>query len=535
MSIKCLEVGDMISSARGDSIDSVSSGAACCQLCGSSVRRICAHFAAGTLSFDQKAAKSVQKKAFGNKDDRFTGSEHDASSLFARLVEALREVYMSEESAFNSLFALDDAGLTVRVEATALLYSTLELLVDPASAAADWMMDSSGTTSPRDGKRVLLEFARRLSGSGSPFRGTSELLSLRFTRDVDPHENTSLFNNALADVRRRSTVHDEEVKDQFISRALDADYYSAVISRLLLQDQRAAHDLLTIQQWMKKQIVTLHNKINDKGFTPRAQKPRVGPGSKGYRFAAGPTPGSGGGNASQTTSKKLAFHQGTGQTVPFCGNDECNAEWARHWHHDCPNGGPRANTSAHAFCPDYSENDMLAVSFQSAIDNNDAEKSDALCVLAGGKPEMISDFSACSFCETDGECLVSSISEYTEYVRPAESQIRFSVGDAVSGDVNINKDSDDDGRVADALDGRRHRSGVGGVSVPCDTTAGVTIIPPRHGPAYRPLLAVCMLFAFGATAEPLTGSAVGGVSVIDPVDFFDFSLTSTASSNVDRG
>eukprot|EP00854_Cymbomonas_tetramitiformis_P010100 gene10100-11955_t len=93
------------------------------------------------------------------------------------------------------------------------------------------------------------------------------------------------------------------------------------------------------------------------------------------------------------------------------------------------------------------------------------------------------------------------------------------------------QDSDDDGRVADALDGRRHRSGVGGVSVPCDTTAGVTIIPPRHGPAYRPLLAVCMLFAFGATAEPLTGSAVGGVSVIDPVDFFDFSLTSTASSN----
>ncbi|KAK3256770.1 hypothetical protein CYMTET_34115 [Cymbomonas tetramitiformis] len=181
---------------------------------------------------------------------QFTGAEHDASSLFARMVDALRETFVTEDSALPALFALDDATVTVRVEANMLLYSTLEVLVDPVSPAADWM-DSSGIASPRDGKRVLLVFARRLSSTFSPFRGTFELLSVRIERDTDPHEKITVFNNALADVRCRSTVDDEEVKDQFIS-ALDSDYYSPVVSRLLLHDQRAANDLLTIQQWVRE-------------------------------------------------------------------------------------------------------------------------------------------------------------------------------------------------------------------------------------------------------------------------------------------
>ncbi|KAK3271717.1 hypothetical protein CYMTET_19954 [Cymbomonas tetramitiformis] len=82
--------------------------------------------------FDEDVTKCVQKKSFGNKEDRFTAGEQDAASLFSRLVDALREAFATEDSAFASLFTLDDATVAVRVEANMLLYSTLEILVDPS-------------------------------------------------------------------------------------------------------------------------------------------------------------------------------------------------------------------------------------------------------------------------------------------------------------------------------------------------------------------------------------------------------------------
>ncbi|KAK3247005.1 hypothetical protein CYMTET_43487 [Cymbomonas tetramitiformis] len=126
-----------------------------------------------------------------------------------------REHFDVKDSAFAPLFTLDDAALAVRVEANALLYSTLELLVHPTSPAADWM-DGSSSAFPSDGTRVLLEFARRLMHSDAPFQGTSDMLGVRVIANVDTHDAISDFNAALKAARTRSTLDEEDVKSLFI-------------------------------------------------------------------------------------------------------------------------------------------------------------------------------------------------------------------------------------------------------------------------------------------------------------------------------
>ncbi|KAK3278136.1 hypothetical protein CYMTET_13911 [Cymbomonas tetramitiformis] len=118
-----------------------------------------------------------------------------------------------------------------------------------------------------------------------------------------------------------------------------------------------------------------------------------------------------------SVSKKVAFHRDTGATVPYCQNQVCAKGKARHWHRDCPNGG-RTGLSAYAFAEE-AENSVLAAKFQHAIDHDDAEEFDALCMLAGGKPDIFADLSACSFCEEDGEALVSAVTEFSELARTA--------------------------------------------------------------------------------------------------------------------
>ncbi|KAK3278723.1 hypothetical protein CYMTET_13354 [Cymbomonas tetramitiformis] len=104
-------------------------------------------------------------------------------------------------------------------------------------------------------------------------------------------------------------------------------------------------------------------------------------------------------------------------------------------------GGKRANIGANmnSFTADNDRHDYLALEFQRAINNDDAEKFDALlCILAGGKPEMISDLSACPFCINDDECIMpAAVSEYTQYVKAPEAQMGFSVGGASEGDVHM--------------------------------------------------------------------------------------------------
>ncbi|KAK3238843.1 hypothetical protein CYMTET_51183 [Cymbomonas tetramitiformis] len=389
-----------------------------------------------------KISKHVQRKLFEGKVGRFSGAESHAAALFTRMVSALHTAFVNEDIGFAPLFTLDDATLAVRVEANNLLFSTLELLVDPSSPAADWM-DSSHASFPGDGKRVLLEFARRMIPIGDHFQGQADMLGVRISVGVDPHGPIEDFNAALKAARTRATLLDEDVKSLFI-KALDTTFYQPVVSRLLLHDQRAAHDLLTIQHWvrecygehvragtatasahryshgthfmekdigdldakgeiadlrtmvldLKRQLaaflVTAESEPSPRGFTPRADKPdrRIK-----TRFAASPLHK--GGNWSQSVSKKVAFHRDTGATVP-------------------------TGLSAYAFAEE-AENSVLAAKFQHAIDRDDSVEFDALCMLAGGKPEVFTDLSACSFCEEDGEALVSAVTEFSEMARTAEA------------------------------------------------------------------------------------------------------------------
>ncbi|KAK3285122.1 hypothetical protein CYMTET_7255 [Cymbomonas tetramitiformis] len=260
-----------------------------------------------------------------------------------------------------------------------------------AAAPAASTAGATNAASPLDGKRVLLEFARRIIDTDAPFQGTAEMLAVRLLKGVDPHDAIANFNAALAAARRRSTLDDEKVKSHFI-RALDVEYYFPVTSRLLLHDQRAAVDLSTIQQWgaaddlmelvldLKRQMKALANNVNGKGFTPRVDKPlRQTSREVKHRVAAKPL--NEGGNWSQSHTDK-----------PI---DDVGREF-------------------------------LAMEFQHAIDNDDDERFDALCFLAGGKPEMVFDLSACSFCVEAGECLASAtVSEYTQYVQAPEAQMGF--------------------------------------------------------------------------------------------------------------
>lgn len=193
--------------------------------------------------FDESVAKHVARKCLGGKDERFHGNEPNAGTLLAKIVPSLQERFMSEDVQYAYLFLLDDDTITVRAEANWLLFSVLELLVHPASPAADWL-EGSSLAFPFDGKRVLLEFARRLMHIGDPFQGTADMLSVIVGPSEDPQDSIADFNAALTAARLKNTLDDEEVKSLFIA-ALDVTYYQAVLSRLLLHDQRAAVDLLT--------------------------------------------------------------------------------------------------------------------------------------------------------------------------------------------------------------------------------------------------------------------------------------------------
>ncbi|KAK3267277.1 hypothetical protein CYMTET_24158 [Cymbomonas tetramitiformis] len=105
---------------------------------------------------------------------------------------------------------------------------------------------------------------------------------------------------------------------------------------------------------MKRQLTVLTTKAagGSRGFTPRAEKTKNNRRIQ-FRFAAEPLKE--GGNWSQSVSNK----------------------------------GMRT-ASLHSFSHDDFENAVYAVKFhEAAIDSNDADESDALCILAGGKPDVV--------------------------------------------------------------------------------------------------------------------------------------------------
>ncbi|KAK3273055.1 hypothetical protein CYMTET_18687 [Cymbomonas tetramitiformis] len=302
-----------------------------------------------------EVSKAVRQKLFESKGGRFSGAECHASALFTRMVSALRTTFVTEDIGFApTLFQLDNATLPVRVEANNLLFSTLELMMidDPTSPAADWK-DSSNSSFPADGNRVLLEFARRMIPSGDPFQGQSDMLGVRIAAGIDPHDAIGEFNAALKAARTRVTLLDEDVKTLFI-QALDSTFYQPVVSRLLLHNQRAAHGLSTIQQWVRE-CYTAHVKTR---LRPRGLDEDDG---TGPQAAIG------------------CFHRL--RRVRIFASRYLGLLLRR--------GGRELGA--------------CAARFQHAIDHDDVEEFDALCVLAGGKPDIVADVSACSFCEEDGE------------------------------------------------------------------------------------------------------------------------------------
>ncbi|KAK3283979.1 hypothetical protein CYMTET_8348 [Cymbomonas tetramitiformis] len=420
--------------------------------------------------FDESVAKHVIRKCFPDKHDRFTGTESNAQVLLSKLVPALQEAFEAEDALFAPMFDLEDPTLAVRPEANKLLFSTLELIVSPASPAGDWL-EASATLHPLDG-----QLARRLLDSGAPFQGTSDLLGVRFKAHTDPVESITDFNAALRSAKRRNTLDDDEVKELFLA-ALDPGFYAPVVSRLFTHQQRAAVDLLTIQQWVlecyarhvaagthtasftlsatavatdgdtsqlsdltaiildvKRQLKVLTDKVNGRGFTPRADKNKIGNGGggSGVRFAAGDLPTGGNWPQSQVR-KRVAFHKGSGDFIPFCQNSACKKDEARHWHRDCPNGGKHgAGGGFHSFSLGDIENDLLAEQFQTAMDEHDGERFDALCLLAGGKPEMLDGVSACSF-GIEPEQEYGALQEFLPYCQPATHMGGFTVGGVGSG------------------------------------------------------------------------------------------------------
>ncbi|KAK3268368.1 hypothetical protein CYMTET_23124 [Cymbomonas tetramitiformis] len=209
---------------------------------------------------------------------------------------------------------------------------------------------------------------------------------------------------------------------------MDAAYYRPAVSRLLLHGQRAAETLLTIQQWARE-CHAAHVRAGaavPKGATAIANMLPA-------RFGDPP----GGHTSADNDAMAIHLLALRKETIPLCQHSTCAAEQARHWHRDCPRGGPRAEKTAaraHSFAIQDVEGDFYAAAFQHAIDSNDTERFDALCYLAGGKPVMLEDLSAASFCVGDA-VEEHAIGEYLQCCQPTDT--RFGVC-GVGGTVNIN-------------------------------------------------------------------------------------------------
>ncbi|KAK3281606.1 hypothetical protein CYMTET_10601 [Cymbomonas tetramitiformis] len=297
------------------------------------------------------------------------------------MVSALRTTFVTENIGVAPLFRLEDATLPIRVEANDLVFSTLELLIDPNSSAADW--------------------------------GHSDMLGARIVAGVDPRDAIGDFNAALKAARTRATLLDEDVKALFI-KALDSTFYQPVVSRLLLHDQRAAHDLSTIQQWVRE-CYTAHVKAG----TATASAHRY---SHGRHFMER------GEDISDDPSSELAdlrtmvldLKRQLAALADYDGSPPADRGYTPRAAKAGRQMKFRNGISAYAFAEE-AESSVLAARIQQAIDHVDAEEFDALYVLAGGKPDIVADISACSFCEEDGEALVYAIDEYTDLARHVDT------------------------------------------------------------------------------------------------------------------
>ncbi|KAK3238797.1 hypothetical protein CYMTET_51224 [Cymbomonas tetramitiformis] len=345
-----------------------------------------------TDRFDVSVAKHGIRKCFPEKHVRFGGNEHGAAVLFAKLVPTIKEAFVNENALFVTLFDLEDVTTRVRAEANKLLFSTLELIYDPTSPATDWL-EASAVTSPHDAKRK---------------------------NTLDQEEVKGLFIDAL-----------DKCFAANVKAGMPSDLSAATLA-VDTEGKSAIADLTSIILDLQRQVKSVSSRMDDtKNFTPRGAKTR----GKMTCFAARDLPA--GGNWSQAEQKKqFTFHKGSGEFIPFCANDTCALESARHWHRDCPNCGKAANKrefGSHNFNVSDFENDMYVEQFQCAMEEDDSDKFNALCFLVGGELEICDELSAYSFGITAGGA-PSALGKYAAYCQPVDTSMGgFHVGGAADG------------------------------------------------------------------------------------------------------
>ncbi|KAK3276899.1 hypothetical protein CYMTET_15050, partial [Cymbomonas tetramitiformis] len=261
-----------------------------------------------------------------------------------------------------------------------------------------------------------------LQERSEPFDSFESLLAVRIPSSGDPDRGIREFNGLLRDVQRSHNLPEDAVKRQFLKALGNSALYRDLANSLARADQRQGVSLLTIQarvreqfrhglkvsdtpvsalsfgdgasdlaaalSSLQKQLERMQQDIRDLKRQKREGSPPAGKhltrsAAKHHRAGVKPL----------GTAPPVSFDKKSGAFVPHCRNAECAQSGLKHWHAECPNGGPQ---SAH-YCgavEDY-ETDCLAVRFQRFYDAGDEHAFESLCTMEG-RPEVC-ELSAHSF------------------------------------------------------------------------------------------------------------------------------------------
>ncbi|KAK3278229.1 hypothetical protein CYMTET_13814 [Cymbomonas tetramitiformis] len=222
--------------------------------------------------------------------------------------------------------------------------------------------------------------------TGTHFQGTHELLRIRFLANADPHVDTINFNAALASAKRKNTLDNEEIKGLSID-TLDKVFYAAVVNRRMLTDHRAVVDLNMIQLWTQQCYASNAKAGVTNGFS--AAKLTEDP--EENSAIADLT------SILSSTSIKRQVKTLSGRMDDMKGftpRPSTRSAWPST---RAPAANKRDEFGSHKFNVSEFENDHYAKQFQCAMENDDSERFNALCFLAGGEPEMCDELSAYSF------------------------------------------------------------------------------------------------------------------------------------------
>ncbi|KAK3252555.1 hypothetical protein CYMTET_38149 [Cymbomonas tetramitiformis] len=364
-------------------------------------------------NFDRKVAKIVATKILGDKSDSFAGTETDAIDIFSQIMHELRAQFLLQSQAFAPLFDLADVAVEARHEANELLLSALTFLARPGSPARDWL-EASGSDVPGDGKRAALEVVRMLQERSEPFDSFESLLAVRIPSSEDPDRGIREFNGLLRDVQRSHNLPEDAVKRQFLKALGNSALYRDLANSLARADQRQGVSLLTIQarvreqfrhglkvsdtpvsalsfgdgasdlaaalSSLQKQLERMQQDIRELKRQKREGSPPAGrhltrSAAKLHRRAGVKPLG---------TAPPVSFDKKSGAFVPHCRNAGCAQRGLKHWHAECPNGGPQS--SHYCGAVEEYETDCLAVRFQRFYDAGDEHAFESLCTMEG-RPE----------------------------------------------------------------------------------------------------------------------------------------------------